>query len=174
MSKVGGKKQVVGKNMMIVRTTSQSGKPRNNINRATPVHWLGGENIVKHKIKSEMDYLIVGESGLSRESIDELTNVLGVTRKKMAEDILNVSVKTIERKSSKAKFNSQTSSHAIEIAKLVQHTYEVFQDEEKVKSWLNTPHRSLRDHAPVDLMKTMTGLRMIDTILVRIEEGIYS
>ncbi|RYE58085.1 MAG: DUF2384 domain-containing protein [Sphingobacteriales bacterium] len=166
-------KRILGRKML-VKATTQLGKVRESMIKVTAVHWLGGEKTVKHKIESEMDYVLAGQSGLSRESIEELTNVLGITRKKMAEDVLSLSVKTIERKSNKAKFNSQTSSHAIEIAKLVQHTYEVFQDEEKVKIWLNTPNRALQDHAPVDLMKTMTGLRMIDTILVRIEEGIYS
>ena len=166
-------KHIAGRSTL-VKAATQLSKVQDSITKTTPVYWLGGEKKVKHKIESELDYILVGESGLSRESIEELTNVLGVTRKKMAEDILNVSVKTIERRGGKAKFNSQTSSHAVEIAKLVQHTYEVFQDEEKVKTWLNTPNRALHDHAPVDLMKTMTGLRMIDMILVRIEEGVYS
>jgi putative toxin-antitoxin system antitoxin component (TIGR02293 family) len=138
------------------------------------LYWIGGERKVGHKIRSEMDYILVGEEGLTRESIEKLATTLGVSRKRMADDVLQISVKTIERKNNTDRFDAKLSSHVVEIAKIMQHTYEVFEDEEKVQRWINSPNRALNNQAPVDLMKTMTGLRMIDTILVRIEEGVYS
>jgi len=62
----------------------------------------------------------------------------------------------------------------VEIAKLLQHAYEVFRDEEKVKRWLNKENRALNNLKPVELFDTLSGLRLVDNILVRIEEGVYS
>lgn len=51
----------------------------------------------------------------------------------MAEDILSLSVKTLERKDKNTLLDKRTSSHVLEIAKVMQHGYAVFEDEEKVK-----------------------------------------
>jgi putative toxin-antitoxin system antitoxin component (TIGR02293 family) len=92
----------------------------------------------------------------------------------MAEEILDVSVKTLERKGIEEKLDKRTSSHAVEIARLLQHAYEVFENEEKVKSWMNKENRALNNMKPVQLLETMTGINMVNDILGRIEEGVYS
>ena len=62
----------------------------------------------------------------------------------------------------------------IEIAKVVEHAFAVFENEEKVKNWLNTPNKALNNIKPVDLFYMPTGLNMVNDILGRIEEGVYS
>jgi len=79
----------------------------------------------------------------------------------------------MERKEDKEKLNRKISSHAIEIAKLVQHAYTVFRDEEKVKRWLNRENRALNNMKPVELLDTLSGLILVDDVLGRIEEGVY-
>lgn len=136
--------------------------------------WLGGDRLVHTRIESEFDYITIGSSGITKGSVDELANFVGVTRKDMAERILDISVKTLERKTPTQKLDKRISSHAVEIAKVMQHAYEVFEDEQKVKLWVNTENKSLNGMRPVQLMDTLTGLNMIDEVLGRIEEGIYS
>ena len=97
-----------------------------------------------------------------------------VTKKNFAEDILNLSVKTLERKKSDDLLDRQTSSHVIEVAKVVEHAFDVFEDEEKVQKWLSTPNRALNQMKPLDLFYMPTGLGMVNNVLGRIEEGVYS
>ena len=92
----------------------------------------------------------------------------------MAEVILNISIKTMERKNPTDKLDEKTSSHALEVARVMQHTYEVFEEEEKAKSWLNRENRALNGVKPVELLNTLTGINMVNDILTRIEEGVYS
>ena len=80
----------------------------------------------------------------------------------------------MERKGPKEKLDRRTSSHALEIAKLLQHAFEVFEDEEKVKRWINKEHKALNGMKPVILFSTLTGINMVNDILGRIEEGVYS
>jgi uncharacterized protein (DUF2384 family) len=56
----------------------------------------------------------------------------------------------------------------------MQHGFEVFEDEEKLKHWVNKENKSLNGARPVLLFSTLTGLNMVNDVLGRIEEGIYS
>jgi putative toxin-antitoxin system antitoxin component (TIGR02293 family) len=123
---------------------------------------------------SDFEFIHLGTRGVQKEFIDVLANDLGITRKAMAEDILNVSVKTMERKTKTEKLDKRISSHALEVAKVLQHAFEVFENEEKVKRWVNKENRALNDKKPVELFDTLTGINMVSDILVRIEEGVYS
>lgn len=135
--------------------------------------WFGSGSEVG-EIHSDFDLIRAGQSGIPKASIDELATHLGISRKSMAEDILSVSVKTLERKAKTAKMDKKSSSHALEIAKIMQHAYEVFEDEQKVKLWVNHSNKALDGKKPVQLLDTLTGLNMVNDILTRIEEGVYS
>lgn len=137
------------------------------------VYWLGGSSLLG-PISSEFDLLNAGQKGIAKASVDELANYLGISRKAMAEDIFDLSVKTMERKSPKDKMDRRTSAHALEIAKVMQHAYEVFEDEQKLKLWVNKENKALNGAKPVFLFSTLTGLNMVNDVLGRIEEGIYS
>lgn len=135
-------------------------------------YWLG---MPSHKnFKTGFDAITLSEEGISKSSIDQLTTHLGISKKYMAEDVLGISVKTIERKNANSKMDKRSSSHALEIARVVQHAYRVFGDEHKLRKWLNAENRSLNNQKPVSLFATLTGLGMVNDILGRIEEGIYS
>ncbi len=135
------------------------------------LRWLGEASA---RILSEFDYILLGEKGITRRSIESLARFLGISRKSMAEEVLDVSVKTIERKSATERFNKKISSHAIEIAKVMEHAYQVFGSEEKVRHWFTSPNRALNNKQPYQLMDTFTGISMVTDVLVRIEEGVYA
>jgi putative toxin-antitoxin system antitoxin component (TIGR02293 family) len=135
-------------------------------------YWLGSS--FTSKMGSDFDVIEIGREGITKASIDDLTTHMGITRKTMAEDVLGMSVKTLERKTPKEKLDKQTSSHAIEIAKVMQHAYDVFGDEEKVKRWMNKENRALNHLKPVMILGTLTGINMVNDILGRIQEGVYS
>jgi putative toxin-antitoxin system antitoxin component (TIGR02293 family) len=138
------------------------------------VHLLGGKSIVTKPIRSEFDIISLSNEGITKASLDVLISHLGISKKAFSENILDTSVKTLERKKSTDKLDKRTSSHIIEIAKVLEHVFAVFESEEKVKSWLNTPNRALNSIKPIDLFYLPTGLNMVNDILGRIEEGVYS
>lgn len=138
------------------------------------VRWLGGAIAVGSSIESDFDMITTGSAGIPKSSLDILCTYIGVSRKNMAENILEVSVKTLERKSPTDKLDKKISSHALEIARLMQHAYEVFEDEEKAKTWISRENRALNGKKPVELFDTLTGLNMVNDVLGRIEEGVYS
>ncbi|MGZ3999323.1 MAG: type II RES/Xre toxin-antitoxin system antitoxin [Mucilaginibacter sp.] len=138
------------------------------------INLLGGQTIVNHPIRSEFDLISLSNEGISKASLDALTGHLGISKKAFSENILDTSVKTLERKKSTDKLDKRTSSHIIEIAKVVEHAFDVFEDEASVKQWLNAPNRALGGVKPIDLFYIPTGLGMVDDVLGRIEHGVYS
>jgi putative toxin-antitoxin system antitoxin component (TIGR02293 family) len=135
---------------------------------------LGGKDVVSMPIHSEFDLILLSNEGITKQSLESLISYLGISKKTFSENILDASVKTLERKKNTDKLSKHTSSLAIEIAKVVKHALDVFEDEEKVKGWLNSPIRALNYSKPIDLFYLPTGLKMVDNVLGRIEHGVYS
>jgi len=137
-------------------------------------YWLGIPLDTAKTMHSDFDIVKLSTIGITKSSINSLASHIGISRKNMAEDIFDVSVKTMERKGSKTRLDKKTTSHALEIAKVMQHAYEVFRDEEKVKLWVNRENKALNNMKPVQIFDTLSGLNMVNDILGRIEEGVYS
>lgn len=157
-----------------IKTPARLIKLNSKENRTLITYWLGGVALVPKPIHSDFDLLLAASEGIPKSSVDVLANHLGITRKSMAEDIFDLSVKTLERKAPSDKLDKKTSSHAFEIAKLMQHAYEVFEDDDKIKRWISRQNRALNGMKPLQLFNTLTGLSMVNDILGRIEEGVYS
>ncbi len=152
---------------IIEKSTEQ--KPELNL-----VYLLGGKSIIRQPLQSDLDIISLSNEGITKASLDALIGHLGISKKAFSENILDASVKTLERKTSTDRLNRHTSSIVIEIAKVMEHTFSVFGDEEKAKAWINSPNRALNNIKPVDLFYIPTGLKMVNDILGRIEEGVYS
>ena len=167
ISKSPGKRTRPG-NLIVVKNEDE------HVTKEGIVRWLGGSIAIGSAIESDFDMITTGSAGIPKSSLDILCTYIGVSRKNMAENILEVSVKTLERKSPTDKLDKKISSHALEIAKLMQHAYEVFEDEEKAKTWMSRENRALNGKKPVELFDTLTGLNMVNDVLGRIEEGVYS
>ena len=146
----------------------------NSISKKDLLHWLSNESVNVQPILSDFDIIEMASKGISKGSLDALAQRMGISRKTMAETILDVSVKTLERKPATAKMDKKSSSHALEIAKIMRQAFEVFENEEKVRNWINRENRSLNGKKPLELFDTLTGLNMVSDILTRIEEGVYS
>jgi len=140
----------------------------------TFLFWLGGATNWLKKPGSHWDYFDLIKTGIPKSSIDKLAAHIGMSRKKISEEIFDISVKTLERKAPKEKLGKKISSHAVEMALVLQHAYEVFGDEQKVKRWINRENKALNDYSPVQLFDTGTGLNLVNDVLTRIEEGVYS
>jgi putative toxin-antitoxin system antitoxin component (TIGR02293 family) len=137
-------------------------------------YWLGMNSGNAKQVVTEFDILKLGTTGITKNAINTLATFIGISRKYITENIFNVSVKTLERKDHKTKLDKKTSSHAVEIARILQHGFEVFREEEKLKRWLNKENRALNNLKPVELFDTLSGLGMVNDVLGRIEEGVYS
>lgn len=135
---------------------------------------LGGALSLAIPIKNYYDLILLSRAGVSKASAESVISFTGMSKKRFVEDILNLSIKTLERKQADDKLDIRTSSLIIEVARVLEHTYKVFDDKEKVQRWLSKPNNALHGETPLSLFSTPTGIGMIEDVLTRIEEGVYS
>ena len=77
------------------------------------VYLLGGAELVQGNIRSDFGLITLSNTGIKKASVDALVGHMGMSKKNFAEDILNLSVKTLERKKSEDKLDKYASSHVI-------------------------------------------------------------
>jgi putative toxin-antitoxin system antitoxin component (TIGR02293 family) len=136
--------------------------------------FLGGKLLLNSSISNNYDLIILSREGISKASAESLIGFTGMSKKSFVESILNMSIKTLERKQDNDKLDRTASSLIIEVARVLEHAYRVFDEKEKVKRWLSKPSKSLHGESPLSLFSTLTGIGMVEDVLTRIEEGVYS
>lgn len=139
------------------------------------IRWelLGGRLLSSHMPETALEFYDVVNSGIPKLSVDILAEVMEIPMTKMA-FLLNLSYKTLTRKSKKDLLDPVVSSHTYEMSNVIAKGLEVFEDGEKLKRWLHKENRALRGKRPFDLLNTPTGIRLVTQVLGRLEEGVYS
>lgn len=122
---------------------------------------------------SSFDYLENAIGGVPKASAMKLANTMDVPLKDMA-SLLNISYKTFARKKPADKMDTLTSSLTIEIANVIAEGVTTFGSLQKFRNWLQKPNRALASHTPFSLLNTPTGIKMVQNVLGRINEGIYT
>ena len=89
-------------------------------------------------------------------------------------NLLNISYKTLGRKKNTDLLSSLASSLTIEIADTITKGLYVFEDATKLNRWLHKENKALNGNKPFDLLNTPTGIKLVNQILGRIGEGVYS
>lgn len=88
---------------------------------------------------------------------------------------LGISSRSINRfNAAKKSFKSIQSEKIIEIAEVVELGFDIFDNKEQFKQWLNTPNYALRKNRPLELLKDSYGKEMVIGELTRIDHGIFA
>lgn len=122
---------------------------------------------------TSFDYLENAIDGVPKQSAIKLADAMDVPLKDMA-SLLNISYKTFARKKPADKMDVLTSSLTIEIANVIAEGITTFGSVQKFRSWLQKPNRALNDYTPFSLLNTPTGIKMVQNVLGRINEGVYT
>ena len=62
----------------------------------------------------------------------------------------------------------------VRTASLMARAVEVLEDERAAVRWLRSPQRALAGAVPLELAETDVGARAVDTLLGRMEHGVYT
>lgn len=134
---------------------------------------LGGEGLVKHPIRHELDLMAVVQAGLPIESLTHLQTKFGFTNKTMSH-FLAISESTYQRRiKAKDKLTKDETEKAIALSEVYERGIEVFESQEDFDRWLHAPITSLQRQRPIDLLDTMLGRKQVMRVLNAILHGIY-
>ncbi len=134
---------------------------------------LGGSAVIGGTLHSDMDLYQLGNNGIPKQALIDLTEQTGMTMKTVA-GILQISERTLQRKAESDLLSKGVSEHVIQIAQVFARGDEVFDSLEHFQVWLNTASVALGNKKPAELLSSRYGIGMILDELGRIEHGIFS
>ncbi|WP_165939975.1 type II RES/Xre toxin-antitoxin system antitoxin [Dyadobacter psychrotolerans] len=134
---------------------------------------LGGEQFMANEPVSGLDFLTASAEGIPKLSVESLAGIMQIPMKDMAV-LLNLSYKTLSRKKRTDVLSNLVSSLSIEIASTFAKGLAVFEDADRLNRWMHKDNKALNGQKPFDLLNTPTGIKLVNQILGRIEEGVYS
>ncbi len=128
--------------------------------------WLGLESPA-----TEGDILRIVEGRLAPAVIKRL-NTLGLERSEI--DAVVIPSRTLQhRRSRREKLTVEESDRVMRVIRVLSLTESVYGSRERALDWLRKPNTRLDGRAPLSLLKTDTGRRIVEELLIQIDEGMF-
>lgn len=122
--------------------------------------------------KSEFDLARIVEDGLPVDSLSLLKDK-GLTFSEISEMV--ISPRTLKHRKARGEHLShEETDRVVRVARIVALAENVFGNLDKALLWLRSPDDRLSDRSPLSLLHTESGGRLIENMLWRLDEGIYS
>ncbi len=126
----------------------------------------------ENSIKDNISIVNHSMKGLSTAVFFDFVEISGINKNQLAEEIFEISLKTINRyKQDQKKFNPRNSELLLKLLALYKKGIFVFGQLSGFKQWLLKPAFGLGGKIPYELMITGTGIDLILEELIRIEYG---
>ncbi len=128
--------------------------------------WLGTS------ADSEQKIVRLVENGLPTRVIKRLID-RGLTRNEVFEII--IPLRTFKhRRSRHQALSREESERAVRTARVLARAQAVMGDEESALSWLRAPKKRFEGRAPMQMLATETGGRLVEQMLIQIDEGMFA
>ena len=135
---------------------------------------LGGRRALKRNVESDSQLVLLIREGLPVDTLTKIAHDLSIDRRKLARAV-GISERTLSRRlATAARLTAEESDRTVRLARVVAMATETLGTSAKASSWLQNPNRALEGQVPLDLLDTETGVRAVETILGRIDYGLYS
>ena len=143
------------------------------LNTERIVETLGGTHTLKRTIGSWEDLHKLILAGLPVSTYTHLLAAFSLTAHEAA-DIFQIPTRTLARRKKTRRFWPDESDRIFRFARIATHASEVLGSEEKARLWLHRSNRALGNIPPLNLLATDAGIEQIETVLGRLEHGVYS
>lgn len=121
--------------------------------------------------KTDQQILDIVEGQLPASSIRRLV-ALGITRAEIDQQV--IPLRTLQhRRSRREKLTVEESDRVLRLARLLSQAESVYGSRERTLAWLRRPNPRLRNRTPLEMAKTDTGSRIVEELLVQIDEGMF-
>ena len=128
--------------------------------------WLGLQSPA-----TEGEILRIVEGRLSPSVIKRLST-LGLERSEIDEVV--IPSRTLQhRRSRREKLTVEESDRVLRLIRVLSLTESIYGSRERALNWLRKPHARLDGRTPLSLLKTDTGSRIVEELLIQIDEGMF-
>ncbi len=127
--------------------------------------WLG------RSAGSEQKLLQLVEAGLPTAIVARLIE-RGLSRDEVHRVIINP--RTLKHRRSKHQpLSREESERAVRTVRIISRAHSVLGDQQKALQWLRAPKKRFEGRAPIDMLATEPGGRMVEQMLIQIDEGMF-
>lgn len=137
---------------------------------------LGGKRVLTRIPVSPLDAhdLLVG--GIPGSALTCLQNKLKLIPSDLIYDGIGISTRTAQRfkKNPENRLDRSQSGRAWQFARVLARASDVLGSLEDAQRWLDQPALGLDGRKPVDLLSTPEGMEMVETLLLRMDYGVYA
>jgi putative toxin-antitoxin system antitoxin component (TIGR02293 family) len=113
------------------------------------------------------------EQGLPLSALDEFATYSGFALKDFLEVI--IPLRTLKhRRQRKESLNLDESDRLARVARVYELGARVFGSPEKARVWLSTPKHRFEERSPLSMMRTELGGRLVQEMLIQIDEGYFA
>ncbi len=135
--------------------------------------WLGGKKLLKSDIRSDFDFVRLVQDGLPTAVLEALVQRGELTPQEVEKYI--IPRRTLaHRKRRHQPLSREESDKLARVARIFAVALDTFQDRQKASAWMRRSNRELQGAAPVELLDTDSGARVLEQMLERIAHGIFS
>jgi putative toxin-antitoxin system antitoxin component (TIGR02293 family) len=137
-----------------------------NIMNTQIADWLGVQPPA-----TERDILQMVEGQLAPSIVKRLI-ALGLQRSEIDQAI--IPLRTLQhRRSRREKLTVEESDRVMRLIRILSSAESVYGNRERALTWLRTAHPRLGGRTPFSLLSTDTGSRMVEELLIQIDEGMF-
>jgi putative toxin-antitoxin system antitoxin component (TIGR02293 family) len=128
--------------------------------------WLGVRSPA-----TEAEILRIVEGRLPPSVIKRLLT-LGLERSEIHDTV--IPARTLQhRRSRREKLTLEESDRVLRVLRILSSAESVYGNRERALTWLRKPHARLEGRSPLSLVKTDTGSRIVEELLIQIDEGMF-
>lgn len=139
----------------------------------TVTEMMGGTRILKRQVRSELDLADAVLAGLPMGVADSVVRQGVITPAELYR--LVIPRRTLaHRKGKGQRLTSEQSDRLARVVRVVVRAEDALGAADRAGHWLRAPNRALEGRAPLDLLDTDVGARLVERILVRLEHGVAS
>ena len=142
------------------------------------VDLLGGEQVLGESLKSNLDLVRATREGLPAEAAVRLAQLIWGSADQSGGFFSVALIAGIDIAADYAhppgRLTPLQSDAVVRTATVLARAIDVLGDKRKAAHWLMTPNKALGGEIPITLLDTSAGAHEAETVLERIEYGVYS
>jgi putative toxin-antitoxin system antitoxin component (TIGR02293 family) len=131
---------------------------------------LGAAVLLGLLARSSQEVIKEIEVGFPKSSLNKLLDFLELGKPTALEPHLKVSTKTLQR--AEKTLSPEVSDNLYRLAQVAAKARDFFEDDDKARTWLNTPNKALGGRTPFDYSQTSIGSQLVLDLLGGLEHGV--
>ena len=131
---------------------------------------LGGNAVLGKDVVSGATFARKVEQGLPRTAIAHLKQFTHLSDTDLSEVIPR---RTLTSLRGAKKLSAEQSDRVARTAGIAALAQRVFGNVELARDWLRTPNAALNHETPLRLLRTGSGAKVVENVLIRIDHGVY-